>query len=242
MKLRILPALTGLLVLPGLSSGGVIYFDNTFSNSNYSTAFTYTYEGSGTIGAIGPAQCATCGEGGGDGLSTTFFIAGSETDTDMEIGYLNNGFVYDPSTSGAITSLFVSADNDTTITLNGLSIEDIFEPLIEQDGNYYVYTGLFTTSNGDFQTLSGTLSASDFAQFNPTTGASNPSSNPNFSGDPITFGLVIQGGSIALPGNNQTSVYNNLEFAVNAPEPATLPLIGAALAGLALLRQRFLRG
>jgi hypothetical protein len=115
----------------------------------------------------------------------------------------------------------------------------VFDPLIKQDGNYYIAQLFSAPGNTGFQPLASILYASNFVQFDPVTGIVNSAANPNFAGDAMEFGIMIPSGSIALPSFTQTLVYDNLSFdLVPTPDPASWVLMGTALVGLAMLRRR----
>ncbi len=69
-----------------------------------------------TTGDISGAysQCASCGNPG-QALSTTFNARGT---SDMDVGLLNTGFVYTPSTQGGIALIDASVDNSTSPIFN----------------------------------------------------------------------------------------------------------------------------
>ena len=100
--------------------------------------------------------------------------------------------------------------------------------LIEQDGNYYLAAisgPSWTSPTTNFLTLSQNgLQASDFVEFNFSTGTF-VAGNPNFSGDPMLFGLAQITTAGGFSSEHLTAKYNDLNFTVTAvPEPSTLLL------------------
>ena len=88
---------------------------------------------------------------------------------------------------------------------------------------------------------SGGLTAADFTEFDFTTGLSD-GTHPDFAGSPMLFGLT-QAFSANAPGVVEVAIaqYDNLEFAINVPEPASVGLVGFGVLGLVLaLRRRSL--
>jgi len=222
------------MVVPTVSFGNTIFPDGTFNLADYTNPFTYQ---SGPISGV-VSQCSSCGNPG-QALSTALSLTtATSASSNLDIGLLNTGFTYDPSTQGDLASIDASVDSSTSISI-AVSEYNLFDPLIEQDGNYY-YAELFSgPGNTGFVTLSSVLSASDFDQFNPTTGVTTTSSHPNFSGDAMEFGIIVPSGSIALPSFTQTLVYDNLSFDLTpTPEPASLLVFGAGLIGLTMMRRR----
>jgi hypothetical protein len=225
-----------------LSFAGTIYTDGTFNLANYTT-FTYSGSNVGTVGGV-TTQCASCGNPG-NALSTTVTTTG-DAETQLDLGYLNTTFLYNPSTQGAVTSITVSIDN-VTLLLNlpgEPTVFDNFLPLIEQDGNYYydnLTSGPYANpGDANYVTISATLTAANFDQFNATTGVTTTSSHPNFAGDQMEFGLIVYEQFVApVPGFNELIENDNLTFNVSAaPEPATFALTSAALAALGLFISR----
>lgn len=240
-------AILACVVLPALSFADTVFSDGTFNLGNYTNPFTVSSAtNGGTIGGAN-SQCASCGDPG-QALSTLVTLTAADSTSSLDIGLLNTTFTYDPSTQGSIISIGASVSNFTselTFTSNGstlASASNQFNPLIQQDGNYFVATIAGGPSDG-FVLLSNTLLATNFDQINTTTGALDTSSHPNFSGDVITLGLAVEAGSIFIPGFTQTIVNDNLNFDIQSqvPEPTTFLLIGAALVGLAIKRKRIER-
>ena len=238
--------LTSIALLSSGAYAGTVFTDNTFNLANYSNPFLFIHndpggqpnDTGGTI-SIDYSQCAACGNPGQGLQATITVVAAEDATTQLDLGLLNTGFVYDPSVSGSIGAVFASIDNEAANNLPGLSQFDIFNPLIEQDGNYYVAEIFAGPGISGFANLSGDLTAANFWQFNPANGASNSSSHPNFGGDAMEFGLMIEGGALFVPQFVTNLEYDNLEFDLSpAPEPASFLLLGAGLAGLAMLRRR----
>jgi hypothetical protein len=112
--------------------------------------------------------------------------------------------------------------------------------LIEQDGNIYLASISgptvpppgFTTG---YNTISATgLQATDFVQFDFSTGTFG-TAHPNFSGDPMSFGLGQIFGSGGNTNFNLEADYDNLDIGINTaavPEPGALMLLGGGLFGL----------
>jgi hypothetical protein len=213
---------------PSLAAADVIFTDGTFDLSSYTNPFTIQ---SGPMSDV-ISQCSACGDPG-QALSAVFTLTTSSSATsDLDIGLLNTGFIYTPSSEGAIQSVDASV-SDSTSAILGISSYDVFVPLIEQDGNFFETTILGGPGDTGFLNLSATLTASDFVQIDTTTGTVIPGSHPDFTGDAMQFGIVATDGSIALPSFTQTIVYDNLSFdLVPSPEPGSVVLCAAALIGL----------
>lgn len=238
--IRWIPAVTlGCLALPGLSFADVLFADSTFLTANYPTVFSFTRNDStpGQAGTIsdgsGPAQCA-CGDPG-TGLQTIFTItAAGNTNVEMDVGVINPGFVYDPGTEGALQFVSDSIDASESNSNPGFPPEDQFEIFIQQGSNFFYDPGSFFPGGG-FNLLSSTnLSSAAFNQIK-SDGTTDFTSHPDFNGSPLEFGLLIVGGVLDAPANTETLIYDNLTLDLTpTPEPMTLLLAGATLAGLGL--------
>jgi hypothetical protein len=233
------------VALPASLFATITYTDTSFPTASYPAAFTYISNDStgGQIGSVsdgsGPAQCASCGDPG-QALETVITVtAPGDTSTTLEVGVINSAFTYTPATHGALWTITTSIDESDANSAGGYSDTDVYELLIEQDANYYYGLVNDITALG-FELLSASdLVASNFDQFNTSTGVTTATSHPNFSGDTMEFGLLIVGGSVFAPANTETLIYDNLSLSLTTvPEPSSLFLMGAALAGLTLLRHR----
>jgi hypothetical protein len=216
-----------------------VFTDSTFNiGANYSTV---VFTSLGTTASA--SQCAACGNPGTAAQVIMTFPTGNST---TDLGLVNNTFSYDPLTQGAIASIGASVDKDLTLTAsNGGG--DTFHPLIEQDGVFYIAsipgTGLTMPGTTGYETLDQTgLTAADFVEIDFTTGVEG-TTNPNFDGDAMLFGLAqvsSSNGSASL-----TADYDNLSFdlaipnpTISTPEPSGLLLLGVGLAGLLLVSRR----
>ncbi len=228
-----------------------VYSDGTFANADYALGFQTT-GGTGYGATFG--QCASCGDPSGLGLTSTFTTAangGTAGATADFIGMMNDTFMYNPTT-GAVTSIDVSIDKDLSANLVN-TYGNTFRFLIEQDGNFYQFgipgpalvipTGTANGTTGYNLFSSSGITASEFGLLNLTTGAVNTAMNPNFDGDPLTFGIGQYLSETGDSGDDPTVVYDYDNFSVtvhtaSVPEPFTLSLFGAGLAGAAALRRR----
>jgi len=222
-----------------------IFTDNTFNLTSNYTITTFTAGGA----TVTPTQCATCGNPNGAGntalqISMSFPAGTSTADT----GYVNNTFSYDPLVQGAINSINASVDKDLFLnaTVFPASAGNTFRPLIEQGGVFFLaaipgvgLTGITAPGTTGYETLSQTgLVATDFVSFDFTTGLFT-STNPNFDGGPMLFGLAQVSGSNAA--STLTADYDNLNLhlvTTAVPEPSSLLLFGGVLVALLVISRR----
>ena len=88
-------------------------------------------------------------------------------------------------------------------------------------------------TSGGYNTIGSSLTAASFLQFDPATDTFG-TATPNFAGDPMEFGLT----QIFGAGAAEVIIadYADLRIAINAPEPATLAVLGVGLLGLVAVR------
>jgi hypothetical protein len=230
-------------LLPVTAVADVLFSDSTIDLANYTASAVYQDPGVG----LSYQNCSACGNLGGglnEVVTTPPYVGG-----DAAFGLINNDFVYNPATEGAIDSLAASVD--TNIVLNrppGGGFTPVFVPLLEQGGNYYIsilYGNSFDSNNVTtigYQTISESgLMATDFGQIdfssstNPLLSTYDIYANPDFSsaGAPIQVGLAP-----IVWVNDQFQIdadYANLSFDITPVTPVTSVPDPAALAPLALL-------
>lgn len=179
-----LAAFTGPLLL-----ADVVFNDSNLNLSSYTQTAAYTTSGTSLTIANG---------GGGVQVTVNAHPNGMVGVAQGAVGILNNTFTYNPSSKGAIEtvsfSMTASFSDSLQIGPGYLPWSTQCAPLIEQDGKYYTastsgesYAG---GSTGSFTCSIAGMRATDFVQYNLTTGATS-AGNPNFSGDPISFGILF---------------------------------------------------
>jgi hypothetical protein len=232
------------LLLPATAVADVLFSDSSIDLANYTVTPVYLDTGV-TLKYQNCSACGNPGAGFEELVTTPAFVGGS-----VSFGLVNDDFVYNPATEGAIGSIGLSVDQNVSFNRSpGGGFYTVFVPLLEQGGNYYmtvVYGNGFSpgATTAGYQTLSETgLMYSDFGQVTFSTTSDlidsyNPSINPDFSaaGAPIQVGLVP-----VISLNDQFSVqadYANLSFDIapvtSVPEPApAAPLV--LLAGALVL-------
>jgi uncharacterized protein (TIGR03437 family) len=209
-----------LLALAGCLGSFPVYADVVLSGGS-SFSYTPTYTTAGSSMAISSS---------GATLQFVANITSSGAIGSADAGALNQAFTYNPGTQGAIQSIGVSVDKNLsinfTIAPGGTPFGDVFYPMIEQDGNFYLAgisaPGFSGGSTGFLSFSQSGLVASDFAQYNFATGTSVAGS-PNFSGDPMIFGVAQLSGSSS--NAVVTAVYENLTFDI---VPAAGPMLTVA--------------
>lgn len=211
---------------PTAICGDVVFSDSTFNLSAYSLTPAYATSGS----SIAASQCSSCGDPG-SGLQFAAVLDSGSTGASSALGALNNSFTYAPLTQGAVLSIGVSVDKN--LTFSGSAVHgNVFWPTIQQDGKYYLGTvsGLFYLggTTGFLAFSQSGMTAADFIQYDFSTG-SFPGGNPDFNGDPMTFGLT-EVFAVTSSTFQATAVYSNLSFTlVTAPSAPMLTVSPAVM-------------
>ena len=218
---------------PGMAN--TVYTDGTFAQSDYTVTSFQT--GGGTITT---AQSLT---GGNPGAASETIIDGPASTSYQATSYwINNTFAYNPSVSGAVTSLAFSADRDLNFNGTPLAVAGV-SSIIEQDGNYYRYVAPITTQQGVYQTGSNSgLVANDYNLItNLTTGTANTASHPDFHDGLMLFGFS-SGVSSSLSTPFTGDIFtDNLSYDIKSspvPLPAALWLFGSGLAALCCIGRK----
>lgn len=215
-----------------------VFSDGTFNLTNYSLS---TYQTGGAT--INITQILTGGDPG-----AALDISTAVPDGDAVRAYVvNKTFLYNPSVSGTVTSIGVSADIYRLFT--GASPAQVgFSPGVYQDGNYYAYYSIFTPyAPGVYQHPSATLLQDQFNLVtDAATGATDTSLHPNFSGDPFELGFSASLASSVSQTVTGDFRYDNLRFdlasTTTTPEPSDTAMIGLGLVALLLgIKQRISR-
>lgn len=221
------------------AAAGPVFSDSSMSTALFSSNPSYVSAGvsltNTTVGGV---------------LVTDTGVMTGQTSYAFVAGHLYSGFTYNPSASGAITSIDLSLGrsgaaylNGTDTGLAGLTLRG----LIEQSGRLYQYAGPLTPylPYPTLTTLSASgLLAGDFGEWDPVTNAVDAASNPDFGGALMRFGFATRIGPGA-PGletdrNQLVTTADNFVLAVNTgsvPLPATAWLVLVALGALALQRR-----
>ena len=213
----------------------VVFSDPTYADADWTIVHN--------IGLVSAGQVATGGNPGSY-RQVALFVAQNIP----FVGQLNNTFVYDPSTGGAVVGITYDIDLET---LNAAGAT--YAPLLQQNGNLFVdpvTTGNATPNTWLNENL--VLNPNDFSQL--TVGpfhnlVINTASKPDFStsGAPLTFGYEVTAGGggffTSITGiDNDPITLDVIPLApppvTSAPEPATLALLAPALGAIGCRMRR----
>lgn len=233
----------GTLFLVALSARAtsITFTDTTFNLANYSESPLFKTNASDSFTF---AQCPTCGNPG-LALQTIATLTNS-LDT-AALGFVNNTFSYNPSVQGAISSIDASVDKDLSTNVDATGAGNTFRPLIEQNGMFYLAAipgpPVSGTTTGYNTIAQFGLVATDFVQFDFSSGNFITGSNPNFAGGPMLLGLA-QRSQAGVAGEVIEADYDNLNLTIHSvPDngsTAAMLLLGIFI--LLMARPKTIRG
>ena len=235
-----------LLVTVSAPGFATTFTDSTFNLSNYSqTTYSNNFAAAGATATV--SQNTSFGNPAPSQQLDIIWTV--DTTFAYYDGLINNTFVYNPSTSGAISSINFSQDKYVTFTDGVVALSNISgSALLEQGGNFYLDTITGPSLvKGTWQNISASgLTASSFCLYSFTTNTQNCTQNPNFSatGGVIDFGFRTGlGYTNALGTGSFDSYSDNLSYTVTpTPEPSNLLLFGTGLIGMVgAARRKFQR-
>jgi hypothetical protein len=220
------------------------FSDTTFNLANYSsTVYSGTTTPSSTVLQTSNGNPDTAYE-------VNFQYGPAANGIDVLATALNNTFVYNPTVSGAISTLNVSLDRFAMPTRDGVDTgvgNYTLRVLISQGGKLYESSqSLFgSDAGGIWHTLSTSgLTASSFGLLD--TGNLNNidfTSNPNFSSGLITFGFAMRNGGDGTPVVRSASgILRADNFSIDVltavPEPSTWAMMILGFAGVGFIAYR----
>jgi len=187
----------------------VSFIDGTFNLSDYSIL---TYQSGGAT--IQNEQILT---GGDPGAAAETILTIPATDSFYsDIYWINNTFIYEPTTQGAIQSIDLSADRYVKWNVNFPTEGCGF--VIKQGGKLFVDQVTVSADDGAYEKVSQTgATASDFDLItNAATGTTDSTQHPDFATGELQFGFrygpTIGGNAAASVATEKT---DNISFIIH---------------------------
>ena len=183
----------GLALLAGWFANTAAYADVVFSDPSVSTA---SYTQSAVFTTPG-SSLAVSNSTSGLQVTVNANSSGSIV-ASVAVVFVNNAFAYNPSAQGPLNSLTFTESTSYSASVpvtTGTPWSTGCGAAIEQDGKYYVAflpgPSYYSGSSGLFTCSQTGMTAADFVQVYVCRQVSFTSGNPNFSGNPMTFGTLV---------------------------------------------------
>lgn len=230
-------ALAGLSLSLGLPVEAATFSDQTFNLADYTITKHLQ------IGTAAISQTVTGGNPGSAILVDYVVPAGPPATNEVgSVFYINNSFVYDPGSSGTLSTVTFSIDKKVNLVPSpGSSFGNGQSFLIFQGGNYYVDAVALAPIQNVYLTATLAATASDFSLItNLSSGAVDSTAHPSFAAGVMEFGF--RNGFVFDPQTAAEATILEDNFSVTltpsvaaVPEPETY---GMMLVGLGFLGWR----
>ncbi len=237
-------AIAGLSLSLGLPVEAATFSDQTFNLADYTITKNLQ------IGTATVSQTLTGGNPGSAMMVDYVTPAGPPAMNEIgSVFYLNNSFIYNPGSSGTLSTVTFSIDKNVNLVPSpGSNFGNGQSFLINQGGNYYVDAVALASTQNVY--LTGTLvaTASDFSLItDPSSGAVDSTSHPSFAAGILEFGF--RNGFIYDPQTavEATVLEDNFNVTLTpsvaaVPEPETYAMMLAGLGFLGWRARRSRRG
>ena len=210
--------------------------DETFANTDWNTALAYDNKGTATFSA---------NQGGS---SNTYWSVShtygprlnASTSHSMGVAHIDSTFDWNPESRGGLLSFDFSVE--MTVTNGGTSGGVGINPLLYQDGKYFIGPYNIVLSSQTDTITHTDLVASDFLQVD-TSGQTLTGTHPDFSlsGSTLQFGFLSSNGSSLTYGSGSSSRFDDYAISATAvPEPAHIAFVMSltALASVIAIKKR----